>query len=342
MKAVRFHEHGGPEKLVYEDAPDPVIEEDEVLVRVRACALNHLDVWGRVGLPGVVIPLPHIPGSDIAGEVAKVGRLVRGVEPGERVIVSPGLSCGRCEFCLSGRDSLCREYVILGDRVDGGYAEYAKAPGVNILPMPSWMSFEEAASVPLVFLTAWHMLTGLVRVRPLDEVLVWGAGSGVGIASIQVAKLHGARVIATVGADWKAEKAREIGADIVLNHHREDVVERVRELTSRRGVDVVIDSVGRGTWERSLKSLAYGGKMISVGATTGVAVQVDIRYLYRRHLSILGSYMGGKAELIDVLRLFEGKRLRPVVDIVMPLQSAGEAQQRMEEGRHFGKIVLKP
>jgi len=342
MKAVVFHEHGGIDKLRYEDRPDPSMKDGEVLIRVEACALNHLDIWGRRGLPGIRIPLPHISGSDICGEVVGVGRLVSGVHVGEAVIVSPGLSCGICEHCLSGRDSMCRSYKIIGYLVDGGYAELVSVPEVNVIPQPDWMKPEEAAAVPLVFMTAWHMLVTRACVSPSDVVLVLGAGSGVGSAAIQIAKLWGARVIATAGSEDKLRLAKTLGADEVINHNQQDIAEEARRLTGKRGVDVVIEHVGSATWDRSIKALAVGGRLVTCGATSGYAAQTDIRYVYSKQLSILGSYMASKGELLKVMDLVRQRRLRPVVDKVYPLAEAAKAQERMEKREHFGKIVLRP
>ena len=342
VKAVVFHEHGGIDKLRYEERPDPVVKENEVLIRVQACALNHLDLWGRMGLPGIQIPLPHISGNDICGEVKSVGKLVSKARPGDAVIVSPGLSCGMCEHCLSGRDSMCRSYKIIGYLVDGGYAELVSVPEVNLIPKPEWLKPEEAAAVPLVFMTAWHMLVTRAGVTPGEVVLVLGAGSGVGSAAIQIAKLWGARVIATAGSEDKLEHAKALGADEAINHNQQDIAEEARKLTGKRGVDIVFEHVGSATWEKSIKALAVGGRLVTCGATTGYAGQTDIRFLYSKQLSILGSYMASKGELLRVVELVRQRRLKPVVDKVYPLADAAKAQERMEKREHFGKIVLRP
>jgi NADPH:quinone reductase-like Zn-dependent oxidoreductase len=342
MKAVVIPRHGGPEVLEYREVPDPEIGSNEVLVRVRACALNHLDLWVRRGLPGVEIPLPHIPGSDIAGEVVQVGRDVRQVRVGDDVVLAPGISCGHCQACLSGFDNRCREYTLLGYLVDGGCAELVRVPGVNVLPKPENLTFEQAAAVPLVFLTAWHMLVTRARLAPGEDVLVIAAGSGVGSAAVQIARLMGARVFATVGSEAKKQKALELGAEVVLDHHRQDIVAEIRRLTGRRGVDVVFEHVGEATWERSLACLAVGGRLVTCGATTGPHVSIDVRRVFSRNQTILGSYMGSKAELYSVLKLVSEGRLRPVIDTVLPLEQCTIAHIRMERSEHFGKIVLVP
>ena len=342
MKAVVFHEHGGTHVLRYTDVTEPRIHPNEVLVRVRACALNHLDLWVRRGIPGVPIPLPHISGSDISGEIAKVGDLVKRVHVGQRVLLAPGVSCGQCEHCSAGDDNLCRQYTLLGYMLDGGCAEFVRAPEANAIPIPENLSFEEAAAVPLVFLTAWHMLITRAQLRPSEDVLVIGGGSGVGSAAIQIAKLIGARVIATVGTEEKAKKAKELGADDVILHSKQKIHEEVKRLTNRRGVGVVFEHVGEATWDQSMASLAAGGRLVTCGATTGFNAKIDIRFLFTRNLSILGSYMGSRAELYDVLSLVARGKLHAVIDRVLPLARCAEAHAAMESREHFGKIVLTP
>ena len=341
MNAVVFSEHGGPEVLRYTEVPAPTIGPDDVLFHVRACALNHLDIWIRRGLPGISIPLPHILGSDIAGEVVEVGKEVSGIRTGEKVVLSPGICCGHCEQCAAGKDSQCRDYTLFGYMVPGGYAEYVRAPTVNVISMPLYLSYEEAAATPLVFVTAWHMLITRAALKPAEEVLVLGAGSGVGSAAIQIAKVAGARVIATGGTDEKLAKARELGADETILHSKQDIAAEVKRLTNRRGVDVVFEHVGEATWEKSIRSLAIGGRLVTCGATTGFEGKIDIRYLFSRQISILGSYMGSKAELLSVMELVRRRAVKPVLDKVFPLAEAADAHRRLENREQFGKIVLR-
>lgn len=341
MKAIVFTEHGGPEVLRYTEVPEPKIGHGEVLVRVRACALNHLDLWVRKGIPGVQIPLPHIPGSDIAGEVARVGEGVTRVKVGQKVVLAPGVSCNTCDNCVAGHDNRCRRYTLFGYMIDGGCAEYVRAPETNVLFLPERLSFEEAAAVPLVFLTAWHMLVARARVRPGEDVLILAAGSGVGSAAVQIARLHGARVFATAGSEEKLRKAKELGADELINHRKQDIAEEVKKRTNKRGVDVVFEHVGQATWEKSLASLASGGRLVTCGATTGSDARFDIRRLFVHRWSILGSYMGERHELLTVLRLVGRGKLQPVVDKVFPLAEAVAAHDYLEKGEQFGKVVLK-
>ena len=338
MKAVRFHEHGGPEVLRYEDAGDPVPGPGEALVRVRACALNHLDVWQRRGMERVRIPFPHISGADVAGEVLHTpsGEFAAG----RRVMLQPGLSCGRCAACLGGRDNECSNYDVLGYRSDGGYAELVKVPVQNLIAIPDAIGFVEAAAFPLVFLTAWHMLITRAGLGAGEDVLVLGAGSGVGQAAIQIACRQGARVFATAGTDEKLVKARQLGAYEVINHTTEDVPARLKSFTNGRGVDVVFEHVGVATWDRSLKSLARGGRLVTCGATTGHDARLDLRVLFARQISLLGSYMGRKAELLQAAKSFFAGELRPVVDRTFPLADAAAAHRSLEAREQFGKIVL--
>src|SRR5213080_707951 len=340
MKAVRIHEFGGPEVLRYEDVPDPKPRNDQVLVRVRACALNHLDIWVRKGLPGV--SLPHTLGSDIAGEIVEVGEYVSGFKSGQRVLLAPMHFCNHCAKCVAGLQNQSPEFTVLGNAVDGGDCELMAVPAVNVIPIPDNLDFNQAASVPLVFLTAWHMLVGRAGIRPGQTLLVLGANSGVGIAAIQIAKLFHARVITTAGDEQKMQKARELGADYVINHYQQKISEEVRRITNKEGCDIVLEHVGAATWEESMKALKPGGTLVTCGATSGPQVGIELRFLFTRHLSLLGSYMGTMGELHEVLgHLFAG-RLKPVVDTTFPLKEIRAAHEYMAKSQMFGKIVLTP
>lgn len=342
MKAVRYHEHGDVDVLKFENAPDPKINADEVLVQIQACALNHIDLWLRKGLSGYKLTMPHITGSDIAGNVAEVGSLVTHVKVGERVLLSPGIGCGNCYACCSGLENTCRKYTLFGARINGGYAEYVKSPRFNIIPIPSQIGWIEAAAVPLVFLTAWHMLVSRVKLQQGENILIIGAGSGVGSAAIQIAKLLGARVIATAGNTQKLAKAEALGADDLIDHHHQSISEEVRRLTCKRGADVIFEHVGADVWKACMDSLAINGRLVTCGATTGADVKIDLRALFARHRSIFGSYMGSKAELLKVLELIFSGKLHPVIDSTFPLHEAAAAQRRMEDRKQFGKIILQP
>jgi NADPH:quinone reductase-like Zn-dependent oxidoreductase len=342
MKAVRFHEHGGLDVLKYEDAPDPAIGANEVLVKVRACALNHLDLWARQGVPNWKLPMPHISGSDVAGEVAEAGLLVTRFKPGDHVLLNPGVNCGRCADCVAGRDSACRSYTMFGVMIDGGYAEYVKSPEINVIPIPAGLNFDEAAAVPLVFETAWHMLMTRAQLKLGEDVLVIGAGSGVGTAAIQIAKLMQARVIAVAGTDLKLEKARALGADFGINHNTQSIAREVLRLTGKRGVDVIVEHVGSAVWEDCFHSLATYGRLVTCGVTTGGEVQLNLRSLFGRQRSVLGSFMGSRAELTQALKFIGDRKLKAVIDSVFPLAEAAAAQRKMESRDFFGKILLRP
>jgi len=340
MKAVRFHQHGGPEVLIFEDAPDPTVRPDQVLIRVRACALNHLDLFIRGGLPGIRYPLPHILGADIAGEVVQTGALCERVTVGQRVLLSPGVSCRQCSACLSGQDNFCRKYTLFGSGIDGGNAELVAAPEYAVVPIPDDLPFDEAAATPLVYLTAWHMLMSRARLLPGDDVLVLAASSGVGMAAIQIARMYQCRVIATAGGDRKMAKAAELGAEHVIDHYRQDITAEVRRITGKRGVDVVVEHVGSATWHRSVDSLTAGGRLVTCGATTGYDARIDLRYLFSKQWSLLGSFMGTMGELHQVLKFVFRKQLKPVIDRVYPLAELRAAHERLENREQFGKIVV--
>jgi NADPH:quinone reductase-like Zn-dependent oxidoreductase len=340
MKAVRIHQFGGPEVLTYEDVADPKPRKDQVLIRVRACALNHLDLWVRKGLPG--INLPHILGSDIAGEIVEVGEYIADFKPGQRVLLAPMSFCNRCAKCVAGLQNQCRQFTVLGSAVDGGNCELMAIPAVNVIPIPDSLDFNQAASVPLVFLTAWRMLTGRAAIRQGQTVLVLGANSGVGTAAIQIAKMFHARVITTAGDERKMVRARELGADYVINHYQQKISDEVRRITNKEGVDIVIEHVGQATWEESMKCLKAAGTLVTCGATSGPKVDMDLRFLFSRQLALLGSYMGTMSELYEVLGHVFAGRLKPVIDHTFPLQEIRAAHEYMEKSQMFGKIVLNP
>jgi NADPH:quinone reductase-like Zn-dependent oxidoreductase len=341
MKAVVIQQHGGPEVLQYSEVVEPELRASEVLVRVRACALNHLDLWVRRGIPGVPFPLPHILGSDIAGEVAKVGPGVTTARVGQRVVLAPGVACGKCAACVSGNDNRCREFTNLGYMIDGGCAEFVRCPEVNCMPYPENLDWEHAAAVPLVFQTAWHMLVNRGQLQPGEDVLVLAAGSGVGSAAIQVAKFFGCRVIATAGSDEKLLKSKQLGADDTIHHGAMPIAKEVKRLTGGRGVDVVVEHVGTATWDESVKSLANSGRLVTCGATTGYDAKIDLRFLFTRQLSLMGSYMGTKDELRTVLKLVAQGRLKPAVDKVFSLSDCRAAHEYLEKSKQFGKVVLR-
>lgn len=340
MKAVRIHQFGGPEVLRYDDIPDPQPRKDQVLVRVKAVSLNHLDLWVRKGLPGV--KLPHILGSDVAGEIVELGDYATDFKAGQRVIVAPMHFCGHCAMCLAGKQNQCREFTVLGNAVDGGDCELLAVPAANIIPFPDSLDFNQAASVPLVFVTAWHMLVGLAGVRPGQTVLVLGGSSGVGIAAIQIAKLFHCRVITTAGNEQKLEKAHSLGADHGINHYKQKISDEVRKITNKAGVDIVVEHVGSATWDESMRSLKTGGTLVTCGATTGAEVNIDLRHLFARQLRLLGSYMGTMAELNEVLSHVFAGRLKPVLDRAFSLSDIRAAHEYVENSQMFGKVVVNP
>jgi NADPH:quinone reductase-like Zn-dependent oxidoreductase len=342
MKAVLIRKHGGPEVLEVGDLPDPRPGPGQVVIQVKAAGMNHLDTWVRRGMPGLSLPLPMIPGSDAAGLVVEAGPGVSEPKVGARVLVSPGVSCGRCAACYAGDEPLCPDYQILGEHRNGTQAELVPLPAANLLPLPEELSFEEGAAFPLVFLTAWHMVVSRARVQAGEVVLVQAGGSGIGSAAIQISRLHGARVFATVGSDDKIDKVRALGASEVINYRGRDLYQEVRRLTDKRGVDVIVESVGESVWESSIRSLARGGRLVTCGATSGYKGMTDVRYLFSRGLSVLGSSMGNRAELVRISRLLGERLLRPVIDRVLPLERVADGHRAMADRSLFGKIVLKP
>ena len=340
-EAMVMRRTGGPEVLERATIELPEPGPREVRIRVRAVALNHIDVWARRGLPHFKYEFPHRLGADIAGEVESLGPGAIGAEVGDRVVVNPGLSCGACERCLSGQDNLCRSYRILGENAQGGYSRHVVVPDANLLPMPAGLSFTDAAAIPLAFLTAWQMVVRKADVRVGQTVLVQAAGSGVSSAAIQIAKMLGARVLATTSTEQKAARARELGADEVIDYTTQDFVAEVRKLTGKRGVDAVIEHVGGDVFAKSILATAWGGRIVTCGATAGFTPEIDLRHVFFRQVEILGSTMGPKGDLFGVLRLVEAGKLRPVVDRVMPLWEAAAGHRLLEERKAFGKVVLE-
>jgi len=340
MKALVFYEHGGIEKLQIADVPKPAIGADDVLVNVKASALNHLDLFVREGLPGLKLPMPHIPGSDGAGVIAEIGANVRGLSVGQRVTINPGLSCGACEFCLAGEHSLCPDFQILGEHCAGTAAEFVRVPARNVLPIPDDFPFEQAAAAPLVFLTTWRALISRARVRAGEDVLILGAGAGTSTAAIQIAKKAGARVFVTSSSDAKLQKAKELGADILINYTTQEWDKEVYRLTNKRGVDVVFESVGAATWLKAIRALRRGGRLVTIGATSGPNPQEEIRLIFWKQVEIIGSTMSNQREFNEVMKLVLRGELKPVIDVVWPLERAQEAHARLARGEQFGKIVL--
>ena len=340
MRAVRIHEHGGPEVVRCEQAPEPQPGPNEVLVRVKACALNHLDLFVRGGLPGLKLELPHTLGSDAAGEVVETGSLCSRVKPGDRILVAPGKQSWQSPEAMRGLDNFAPDYGLFGHHYPGVHAELIAIPESNALPVPGSLGWEQAASIPLVFQTAWHMLVGLAKIRFCEDVLILGGSSGVGIAAIQIAKLHHCRVIATAGGEEKAAKAKELGADHTIDHYAEDIKAEVRNIVGRKGCDIVFEHVGKATWAHSVACLARHGRLVTCGATTGADVSLNLAHLFAKHLSLQGSFMGTMGELLDVLALFERGVFQPVVDRVFPMEEAAEAHAHLERKSQFGKVVL--
>lgn len=342
MRAIVLKGFGGPQNLEPASVPDPVPGPGEVLLKVRACALNHLDLWIRAGLPGSKVKAPHILGCDVAGEVVARGPGTDAVALGARFAVHPGRCCGLCDACREGRDPDCPSYGIIGayGGLPGGYAELLAVPVEHLLPMPDAMSFTDAAAVPLTFLTAWHMLTALAALRPGETLLVMGAGAGVSVAAVQIAKLGGAKVIAASTSKEKLERARRLGADETIQHPPEDLCRAVRRLTKGRMVDAVFEHVGLNVLAEALKCLRPSGRLVTCGATAGPVAEIDMRYVFSRQLRILGSKMGSLAEMRAVWALAADGRLKPVVDRTFPLEAARQAHEYLEAKGQFGKVVL--
>lgn len=340
MKAVRFHQHGGPEVLRVEEVPTPQPGRGEVLVALRAAALNHLDLFVRTGIPGV--KLPHISGADGAGVVAAHGEGAGRFALGTRVFFDPGISDGTCRYCNRGEHSLCDRWQILGEAAtDGTYAQAVVVPEINCREIPDRLSFEEAAAFPLVFLTAWRMVVTKAQVKPGETVLILGIGGGVATAALQIAKRAGARVFVTSSSDDKLRRAQPLGADVLINHQTHDFSREVWSITGKMGVDVVVDNVGAATWDRSIRALARGGRLVTCGATSGPKPDEDIRRIFAKQVTIYGSTMGTRNDWEQVTTLLRAGELNPIVDRTMPLEQAARAQEILATAEQFGKIVLQ-
>ncbi|MGH7847692.1 MAG: zinc-binding dehydrogenase [Candidatus Binatia bacterium] len=342
MKAVRIHEFGAAEQLRYEEVEQPrLTSPQEVIVRLKNAALNHIDLWNRRGLTGMDVKLPHILGADGAGIVAEVGAEVSNIRVGDEVCLYPATGCGVCEFCLTDRDFMCVRLRVLGERLEGTYAEYVKIPSKNCFPKPAGLSFEETAAFPLVFLTAWRMLVTNAELKPGEHVLVLGIGGGLATAALQIAKHLGAHVIVTSGSDQKLELAKSWGADHGINHTKSDFTQQARALTQKRGVDVVVDTVAGENWNKSLAALAKGGRLVTCGATAGGSPATDVRRVFWNHLKIFGSTLGSRQDFHQVLTFMDTAQVRPIIDQVLSLKDAMAGHRRLEERKQFGKIVLQ-
>lgn len=342
MKAIVLHEHGGIDKLRYEDFPEPEISDRDVLVKIGATSVNRIDFFVRGGYPGVTIKFPHIPGADIAGTVAAVGASVRAFKKGGRVLAWPLVACGTCEMCRKEKRWLCLNWQYFGLHIDGSYAEYVRVPEEGLIPLPQSISFEEAATLPVAGLTAYHALVTVGQLKKDETVLIWGGSGGLGTFAVQIAKLLGARVIATVGRNEKREAVLQLGADHVFNHHKDDVVNAVQKVTGSAGVEVALDSVGAETFPKSFQLLKKGGRLLLCGKLTGMDVALSLHQTYLRHLSILGLYLGEKYELEALLKWVAGGEIKPVIHRILALKDAAEAHGVMAAGEHIGKLVLKP
>jgi NADPH:quinone reductase-like Zn-dependent oxidoreductase len=342
VKALHFLQHGELDVVRYGDVPDPVLKEGQVLVKVRACAVNHLDIWVRRGWPGLRLEMPHWCGADVAGEVAHVGEGVTGWIPGQKVVVDPGVSGGEDEFTRRGEASVSPGYHVLGEQVRGGAAEYLAVPAVNLFPMPENWDFKDAAAPLLVSLAAWRMLIHRAGLRAGETVLIVGAGGGVNSMAIQIAKLAGAKVYVVCGNEEKVNRAIGLGADVTVDRSRGDWVKEVYKLTGKRGVDVVVDNVGKATLAGSMQAVVRGGRIVIIGNTSGPHTEIDVRYIFGKQISLIGSTMGSHQDFRDVTSLLWAGKLKPVIDRVMPLSEGIEAYRIMERGEQFGKIVLIP
>jgi len=341
MEAMAILSHGDRTKLEPMELDIPTCGSDDVIVKVKASSMNHLDLWVRNGIPGLKLPMPHVLGADVAGEIAEVGKGVEDWKEGDRVVIDPGLSCGRCPVCLKGEHSLCESFMLVGEHVWGGNAQYCRVPAVNLYRLPKSWEWTEAAAVPLVSLTAYRMAVGRADIRPGEQVLIMGASGGVGTMAIQLARHLGAKVIATAGTDEKATELKALGADEVINYEQEDIARRVKGFTDGRGVDVILDNVGQSVWKTAMKGLARGGRFVTCGATTGHKADLNLTFLFWNQYKLMGSTMGSHNETAEALALAWSGKLKPVIDRVLPLSELQEAHRVVEEGEMVGKVVVK-
>jgi NADPH:quinone reductase-like Zn-dependent oxidoreductase len=334
--------YGGVDQLRYEDADEPKLSRpDDVVVKLKAAALNHIDIWNRLGATGVVVQMPHILGADGAGVVVAAGEEVENVKTGDSVCLYPATGCNQCEFCLTGRDFMCVRIRVLGERVEGTYAQFVSLPAQNCFPVPTGFSFEEAAAFPLVFITLWRMLITNAQLKPGETLLIIGIGGGVASAAMQVAKKIGARVIVTSGSDKKLARAQLFGADHGINHRQKDFALEITSLTARRGVDVVLDCVAGDVWQKSLAALARGGRLVTCGATAGGQPEDDLAAIISKQLKIYGSTLGSREEFRQLLSFMTTADIKPIVGRIFPLEEGAAAQRYLEEGKQFGKVVLQ-
>ncbi|MDH3215622.1 MAG: zinc-binding dehydrogenase [Candidatus Krumholzibacteria bacterium] len=341
MRAIYFEKHGGPEVLEFGVLDDPCAGRGEVLIEVKATSLNHLDLFVRRGLPGIEIPLPHVPGCDASGVVADIGVGVTDFVVGDRVLVNPSLACGWCEYCIRGDASLCRSFGVIGEHRWGACAERLVVPQENVIKIPDTMSYDDAAAVPMVFVTAWRMLITRGELRASEDILIMGAAAGVGMACIQIAKISGARVFAAAGSAEKLELCRRLGADVLIDYRQEDVLQKIRRETSGRGVDVCVDYVGKDTWITSLRTLTKGGRLLTCGATTGYDPQTDLRHIFYRQLKVIGSTTGTRNDLLAALKLIFAGKMKPAIGQVFDLERTADAHRLMEARKVVGKVVIR-
>ena len=342
MKAVRIDEHGGLDKLIYDDLPQPHCTQDKVKINIKASALNHLDIWVRIGLPGLPVPLPIIPGSDGSGTIVEVGANINNYHIGDDVVIQPGTFCRECQHCVNMRENYCLDYGILGETENGTQAEYIVLDPINIHTMSDQLSYEDAASMPLVFMTAYQMLIKRAKLDSNETVLVYGGTSGVGSAAIQICRDLGAEVIATAGDDDKCEYSENMGAHYVVNHNHDNWLDEVKNITGKRGVDVVFEHIGSATWEQSQRILSKGGRIVTCGATTGPNVNINLAHLFMKQHTILGSTMGNIPAFNEVMDKIKDGRYIPMVDKVFPMEDIRDAHEYLENRKQMGKVVVVP